>query len=411
MTLTQLSEESITHGGFRVPQFEVKMSGAVVRDITHVTYTDDIKAIDTFEMTVNNWDPTTRQYKYIGSETDADLLGSSAASIRYKQFEPSLQPIQLSMGYLGDLRLMLTGHIKTMEPSFPSGGAPTLAVRGMNVLQQFRTKQYSDTFEKLKDSQIALQLNTKRDDKGQKRIPATIAINTNAMASEPQIDYVAEKNQYDIDFLYSRARERGYVIFVADPGGGSVLPTVYYGPSQGNQQGLRDVTYQLDWGKTLLEFKPTLTTANQISAVTVHGWNRSTKKAISERVTIDDPKFNQNPELRTILKGCEAREEIVVERPVRDAQEARNLAFSILSDRFKEMVKATGTSIGLPDLRAGQQVAIGGLGSRISGLYFITTTTHTIGEDGYRTQFTARKETPDGFQLASWSAGASGGGA
>ena len=27
-------------------------------------------------------------------------------------------------------------------------------------------------------------------------------INNNAMQSEPQIDYVAEKNQYDIDFLY-----------------------------------------------------------------------------------------------------------------------------------------------------------------------------------------------------------------
>jgi phage protein D len=56
------------------------------------------------------------------------------------------------------------------------------------------------------------------------------------------------------------------------------------------------------------------------------------------------------------------------------------------------MVKASVTSIGLPDLRAGQWVEIRGLGVRFSGTYFITDTTHTLGESGYTTQFNARRE-------------------
>ena len=53
---------------------------------------------------------------------------------------------------------------------------------------------------------------------------------------------------------------------------------------------------------------------------------------------------------------------------------------------------ATGTCVGLPDLRTGQRVRIKGVGSRFSGTYFVTETTHTIGDQGYSTNFTARRE-------------------
>ena len=37
------------------------------------------------------------------------------------------------------------------------------------------------------------------------------------------------------------------------------------------------------------DFKPTLTTANQIRSVTVRGWDRRTKQPIKETVSLDDP--------------------------------------------------------------------------------------------------------------------------
>ena len=45
---------------------------------------------------------------------------------------------------------------------------------------------------------------------------------------------------------------------------------------------------------------------------------------------------------------------------------------------------ATGTTVGLPDLRAGQRVRIKGVGSRFSGTYFVTKTTHTINDRATR---------------------------
>jgi phage protein D len=165
---------------------------------------------------------------------------------------------------------------------------------------------------------------------------------------------------------------------------------LYFGPSQSS--GTRDVTFQLEWGKSLVEFHPTLTTANQVKSVTVHGWNRNTKQPITEAATLDDPRLNRNKDLFDLLKKCDPREEVVVNEPVFSTKQAKDRAFSILSDRQKEMVKASCTSVGLPDLRAGRKVVIKGVGARFSGTYFVTNTTHTIGNSGYTTKFNARRE-------------------
>ena len=62
--------------------------------------------------------------------------------------------------------------------------------------------------------------------------------------------------------------------------------------------------------------------------------------------------------------------------------------------RSNDLVKASGTCVGLPDLRAGRRVRIAGLGARFSGEYFITDTTHTINDNGYITKFNGRREQP-----------------
>ena len=65
MEAVTLRDESIAQHGFYVPQFEIRIEGVglprdVLRDVTQVTYKDNIKEIDGFEITVNNWDADTR---------------------------------------------------------------------------------------------------------------------------------------------------------------------------------------------------------------------------------------------------------------------------------------------------------------------------------------------------------------
>jgi len=396
MQLVTLAQESQNQRGFYVPQFAIKIQDAglprdVLRDVIQVTYSDNLKEVDSFELVVNNWDTATRRFKYVGSETAADLAQDTPKTVRYHLFDPGNKQVTLQLGYLDQLQMMTVGNFTTLEPNFPSSGGPTLSVRGLNVLHQLRRKQYTYSWTGQTDSEIAENIATLTDKTtGQKRFPIPIVTDDNAQSQEPTIDYIAQDNQYDIDFLFQRARVRGYVVVVQQSDTSPTGRELYFGPSQNS--GSRDVTFQLEWGKSLVEFHPTLTTANQVKSVTVHGWNRNTKKPIAETATLNDPRLNRNKDLYVLLQKNDPREEIVVNEPVFSAKQAKDRAFSILSDRQKQMVKASFTTVGLPDLRAGRQVLIKGVGARFGGLYFVTDTTHTIGSNGYLTKFNARRE-------------------
>jgi phage protein D len=47
--------------------------------------------------------------------------------------------------------------------------------------------------------------------------------------------------------------------------------------------------------------------------------------------------------------------------------------------------------IGTPELRPGDTMQIDGLGTRFSGDYFVTGVEHTLGSEGFRTRFDARR--------------------
>jgi phage protein D len=405
MAIPTLADESRAQHGFYVPQFEIRIEGVglphdVLRDVAQVTYKDSLKEIDGFEITVNNWDAAGRRFKYVGAESAADLKGSDADAQRTRLFDPCNREVEVRVGYLGDLRTLVRGTFTTLEPNFPSSGAPTLAVRGVNALHKLRRKQYSTTWADKRDSEIAKdigQLTDSKLGKNQKRFPMPIVISDEAKGQEQSTPYVAQVNQYDIDFLFVRAKRLGYVVCIreGDPKAKDSdrrKTHLYFGPSDGRTPGAREPLYKLRWGASLIEFKPTLTTANQIKSVTVKGWDRVKKKEISEKVSLDDKELAVNKDLHDLLNDCDPREEVVVEKPVHTKEEAKKVAIGILKDRQKEMVKASASCVGLPSLCAGCKVEIEGLGARFSGTYYVVSTTHTLGDSGYTTRFEARRE-------------------
>jgi hypothetical protein len=68
---------------------------------------------------------------------------------------------------------------------------------------------------------------------------------------------------------------------------------------------------------------------------------------------------------------------------------------SILSEllpRLNNRLTGSGNCIGDPRLKASRVVELEGLGSQFSGLYRLTSVTHTFDSGGYRSSFQARKE-------------------
>lgn len=88
--------------------------------------------------------------------------------------------------------------------------------------------------------------------------------------------------------------------------------------------------------------------------------------------------------------------EVIKPDGVKSAEDAQREALAHLHKLASTMITGSGTSIGLPALRAGKLITIEGLGGRFDGVYRLTQTTHSIGGGGYTTTFQCRKEVLDG---------------
>jgi phage protein D len=358
---------------FYVPYFEIKLgeqrlSREVIHDITQVSYKDSLDQIDSFEITISNWDSQKRRFKYSDEQ----------------RFDPG-KKMEIWMGYFGrdSLRLMCTGQITALRPTFPAGGQPTLAISGLNVLHQLRRKQETMAYRNKTASEIARQVAG--------RLGVQLTTDSQAAAQEERYNYVLQHSQYDILFLLERARRVGYDLWAEEDSQGSdSRPSkLYFGPSQG----IRQTEYKLEYGKSLIDFQPTLTTANQVGKVTVLGWDALRKQPIRETATLADlrPKgVGQSGGQDQIEQAYQDREEVITDVPVNSAQEAKTLARERLRRIAKDLVTGHGSTLGLPDLRTGCLVTLLGLGERFSGQYFVTGTDHSIGDGGYTTQFDCR---------------------
>lgn len=415
ITVKEASEE---FGGFYVPRFEISatgsaVTGAVVRDVTQVTYTDSIDEIDSFEITVGNWNAETRDFKYVGSERNS-VLGDNDEQ---KLFNPGAALFELKLGYGSNLITMMRGSTTSLEPKFPASGSPTLTVRALNALHELRSQQHRDRWpnrrlprSRTKMSLVAQDIGTRRN-KGGCQFPMPIRISQRALRQESVLDSITQDNQFDIDFLLVEAKKLGYVVYVMHEteDSGEVHEVLYFGPPNNQHEGVPDIQYTLNWGESLIDFSPKFSTAQMVSAVEIRSWNRESNQPIRPRVTTstDDLRhhgININTDLLPLvqrqdafgisLDRCRQREHIQVRSPKFTLAQAEREAAGLLTDRLKQLVEASGTTIGLPKLRAGQRVRIVGVGQRFSGIYAITKTTHTINDSGYITKFNAHREAP-----------------
>jgi phage protein D len=377
---------------FYVPAFIVKVQNeelkrVVMNDILNVTYTDSLTNLDSFDMTVNNWDAGAKKFDQTAFKySDKDT------------FNP-WKDVEVQMGYYrngkSEMRTMLIGEITTLTPNFPQGGMPTLNVRGLNLFHRFRTKQETKPFFNKKDSDVAKEIVESIATEVRKKSPKLkLKLDdqdyANNIKKEEKIPYLLMNNQFPIVFLIERARDLGYELAMEEASqGGNREVIFHYRPTSD----VKRKTYILEWGVSLMNFQPTLQCANQVAELTVRGWNPQTKKPIKVTVKRNEIKGIVTPsDLNVTEPDLTKKVEIVIDRPIQNEAEAKLLATNRLRQIGEVLVEAKGKTIGVPDLRAGSKVEIKGLGTRFSGTYLITGTTHSIGDGGYTTEFTGRME-------------------
>ena len=390
---------------FYAPSFQVVLFGTVppidadpdstqypsgaVRDIVEVKYEDGLEQIDGFTLTVNNWDAERNQPIYFGH------YAKVPSKAHPDFFEPGHE-LMVSMGYKLDLSVMVIGMITSVDVRFAESGHSKLVVSGLNVLDQLRDRQYTwswpeDGSTGIRDSDVAESLSRAADpDNNKPGFGIPVRINEAAREREPVLPNIFMNGQYPIVFLMQRARLLGYHVALSEDydDEGNATRVIRFGPPDGADE----VSYVLEWGKSLVSFHPTYANSEMIWSAKVCGWDRVAKERIEVTRTIEDIPEAERPNADLIgVARAANRQEVIIDPPARTEDEAKRRAEQALKQVYQSLVTATASCVGLPELRAGQTVHILGVGRHFDGAYNVLTTSHVINDQGYRTSFTAHR--------------------
>nr|WP_046284316.1 phage late control D family protein [Mycobacterium sp. UM_NZ2] len=389
---------------FYLPAFRIEAGPAgdtasfthVLQDVSRVTYKDSVNQVDSFEFTVSNgdWQPGPKRY--------TDLFPKQVDGARL-----SLLPgawVRLWMGYGGDLAAMLTGRVASVSVAYSPDGGVTLAVRALSGLDAFRKVTVSHNWAppkgggkgRITDSEVAEKVIARND--VEPVIPSSLS------AIEQGEPSIAQTNETDIAFLARRAKERGYVVLFREVGrfgGAPSRKVVWFGPSNlmtdtdRQRLGEPERPYRLVWGGSLTEFRPTVNlSTTTLHEVTLSLWDRQAKKKVPIKYSLRDLWNDEglNADLSPLLAVAPTASRDLSEKAVQTAGQARQMVRSALRDNFLQVVTGDGSTVGQPLLRAGSMAEIAKVGVPFDGMWFLTGSTHTIDDNGYRTSFTCRRE-------------------
>lgn len=371
---------------YYAPDFLVEVEGKALDpgskgDVLEVKVTLSLDEVASVDVKLNNYDDTAFELKW--SDSKLFRLGNR---------------VHVKLGYVDGLVSMLRGPITTLSPEFVSDGAPTLTVRAMDrlaVLRDSRPPEAEVSYKKQHDWQIAQTIAERHH----------LRFEHDADDDTPVHELVVQRNTDDLAFLMERASRIDFKVFMkTDPETGEDV--LRFGKPTDGRDGAPARTYVLAWGNlrnntgvapSLVEFKPTVSSADQVQSVTVRGWDTKTKKAISVTAQpattpgVSGSGAATGPASAAKVGTAEGRKDVVVNAPAQTEEEARRLAEALLAERAYAFLTATGKAIGLPDLRPGDNVEIHGVGTRFSGTYYVTRVTHTLNAGGLLTEFSVRK--------------------
>lgn len=275
---------------------------------------------------------------------------------------------------------LIRGNVTTLETNFTEDGDALLIVRGYDATHTLHRGRKTATFLDMTDSEMVA------------KVARDAGLDVDADSTPTVHEYTLQYNQTDWAFLQARARRVGFDLHI------DTKSTLHFAPIAKKEIG----TVALEWGRELRHFEARIGSGRQASNMVVRGWNAHTRQLIEAVVAQPAAPGCGGPALKSDLADARERftskpaNAVTLNRPITTMREAEDLAQSMGQDVLQEFIEASGVCIGQPAIVAGARVELAGVGRRMSGVYRVTSATHTYRQDEeYLTEFTISSRVND----------------
>jgi len=270
---------------------------------------------------------------------------------------------------------LIKGEVTGFEAEYDATRLRTI-LRGYDLSHRLHRGRNTQTYKNVTDSDIARQV------AGNASLPIG-----NIDSTSVTYDHVSQANQSDWDFLKSRAREIGYEMGMDDGQFYFRQPVQSSNAPQNGDYDSHTDPLQLVFGDDLIEFRPRVTSAEQVSTVNVRGWDPDQKQAVVGSASAGTVAATLQDDPNSLAGIFGGPTFTVVDRPLPQQPMADGVASSAAEIIGGAFAEADGTALGNPKLKAGSTVSIGVVGDSFEGQYTLSGARHVFGPGGYRTHF------------------------
>ena len=261
------------------------------------------------------------------------------------------------------------GRISAIEADFRTGVPPEISVLAEDALQAARMARRSKVYVKQSPKAVA------------EAVARGLGLKPVVGGLTEPVNTWAQLNESDLAFLRRLlARFDADVQIVGDE--------LHVSPRSDVRRG----TIELQLYGQLGRARVSADLADQVSAVTVRGWNAADGVAVVGRATGGTHLGpGDGRDGKAVLTSAFApRSEHLAHVDVATDDEARAVAQAAFDQRARRFVRVDATAEGNARLRVGTQVRLAGLDSRFDNTYYVVRASHLYDlKQGYRTEFGA----------------------
>jgi len=270
--------------------------------------------------------------------------------------------------------LLIQGEVTGLEAEYDSAGSRAV-VRGYDGSHRLHRGRVTQTYQNVKDSDIA------------RTVAQRAGLQTGTIDdSQTTHEHVSQVNLSDWDFLKARAAEIGFEVAVGEGKLNFRKPEPSTeAPTQGDFQSGNPL--QLVFGQDLLEFRPRVTSSEQVKDVKVRGWDVKAKQTVIGSAPAGTTSVQLPATPPSMAQKFGDPTHVTVDRPLGTQREVDATAKAVAEQIGSAVAEAEGVARGNAKLRAGTPVSVGVVAEDFVGRYTLTHTRHIFDGHGYRTRF------------------------